>query len=48
MQDRGKQTLHLMCKTHHIAFYQMFGYAYIAPSASDHGGMAWHDMRMAL
>lgn len=48
MQDRGKQTLHLMCKTHHIAFYQKCGYAYIAPSASDHGGMAWHDMRMAL
>lgn len=48
MQEKGKKTIHLMCKTHHIELYQKFGYAYIKPSASEHGGMAWHEMIMTL
>lgn len=48
MRERGKKTIHLMCKTHHVEFYRKFGYAYIKPSESDHGGMAWHEMIMTL
>lgn len=48
MRAMGKQTIHLMCKTHHVELYRKFGYAYIKPSESDHGGMAWHEMIMTL
>jgi ribosomal protein S18 acetylase RimI-like enzyme len=48
MRKKGKQTIHLMCKTHHIMLYKKFGYAYIKPSESEHGGMAWHEMIMTL
>lgn len=48
MREMGKKTIHLMCKTHHVELYRKFGYAYIKPSESDHGGMAWHEMIMTL
>lgn len=48
MKERGKKTIHLMCKTQHIELYKKFGYGYIKPSASDHGGMAWHEMMMVI
>ena len=48
MQQMNKQTIHLMCKTHHVELYKKLGYQYIKPSASDHGGMAWHEMLMTL
>ncbi|EMU1127480.1 TPA: GNAT family N-acetyltransferase [Citrobacter koseri] len=48
MREKGKKTIHLMCKTHHVEFYRKFGYVYIKPSESDHGGMAWHEMIMTL
>jgi ribosomal protein S18 acetylase RimI-like enzyme len=48
MRDMGKQTIHLMCKDRHVALYQRMGYGYVQPSASDHGGMAWHEMLMTL
>lgn len=48
MKERGKKTIHLMCKTQHIELYKKFGYDYIKPSASDHGGMAWHEMMMVI
>ncbi|WP_241067938.1 GNAT family N-acetyltransferase [Achromobacter insuavis] len=44
----GKQTIHLMCKERHVALYRKLGYQYVRPSPSDHGGMAWHEMVMAL
>ena len=44
----GKQTIHLMCKQQHVALYQKMGYQYVKPSPSDHGGMAWHEMILAL
>lgn len=43
-----KQTIHLMCKERHVELYRRMGYRYIQPSASDHGGMAWHEMLMDL
>lgn len=48
MRAQGKRTIHLMCKDRHVALYEHFGYGYVRPSASDHGGMAWHEMLMAL
>ncbi|WP_047679038.1 MULTISPECIES: GNAT family N-acetyltransferase [Xenorhabdus] len=48
MKQQGKKAIHLMCKTHHVDLYKKFGYEYIKPSESDHGGMAWHEMIMTL
>ena len=48
MRDMGKQTIHLMCKEQHVSLYERMGYQYTQPSPSDHGGMAWHEMVMAL
>lgn len=48
MRDRGKATIHLMCKSDHVPLYEKFGYRYDRPSASDHGGMTWHEMSMPL
>ncbi|MEJ8814467.1 GNAT family N-acetyltransferase [Variovorax ureilyticus] len=48
MRGIGKKTIHLMCKDRHVALYERLGYRYVKPSASDHGGMAWHEMVMDL
>ncbi|OHW37538.1 GNAT family N-acetyltransferase [Pseudomonas sp. 06C 126] len=48
MRGMGKQTIHLMCKEQHVPLYARMGYQYVQPSASDHGGMAWHEMVMTL
>jgi predicted N-acetyltransferase YhbS len=48
MRAAGKKTIHLMCKDRHVDLYKRFGYRYVKPSASDHGGMAWHEMVMEL
>jgi GNAT superfamily N-acetyltransferase len=48
MRELGKKTIHQMCKDRHVDLYKHFGYAYVQPSASDHGGMAWHEMVMEL
>lgn len=46
MQAMGKRTIHLMCKERHVELYARMGYRYVKPSASDHGGMSWHEMVM--
>lgn len=48
MRRMGKSTIHLMCKEHHVPLYEKFGYRYLQPSTSDHGGMTWHEMSMTL
>lgn len=48
MVQRGKHSIHLMCREHHVELYRKMGYRYLAPSASDHGGLAWHEMAMEL
>ncbi|MFJ7313953.1 GNAT family N-acetyltransferase [Pseudomonas sp. NPDC098747] len=48
MRGMDKATIHLMCKEKHIPLYAGFGFAYIKPSESDHGGMAWHEMILTL
>ncbi|POT55706.1 GNAT family N-acetyltransferase [Citrobacter amalonaticus] len=48
MKALNKKTIHLMCKDRHVDLYAHFGYRYIKPSESDHGGMVWHEMLMTL
>ncbi|HEB6949667.1 TPA: GNAT family N-acetyltransferase [Salmonella enterica subsp. enterica serovar Hvittingfoss] len=48
MKVLNKKTIHLMCKDRHVDLYAHFGYCYIKPSESAHGGMAWHEMLMEL
>lgn len=48
MTASGKQTIHLLCKEQHVELYRRMGYRYVQPSSSDHGGMAWHEMVMAI
>ncbi len=48
MRSMEKAAIHLMCKEHHVPLYERFGYRYLQPSASDHGGMIWHEMSMTL
>ena len=48
MTTMGKATIHLMCQEHYVPLYEKFGYRYERPSASDHGGIAWHEMSLAL
>jgi ribosomal protein S18 acetylase RimI-like enzyme len=44
----NKQTVHLMCKDRHVDLYAHFGFQYVKPSESDHGGMVWHEMIRVL
>ncbi|MGJ8585418.1 MAG: GNAT family N-acetyltransferase [Marinosulfonomonas sp.] len=46
--DMKKQTVQLMCREHLIPFYGSFGFRYIRPSDSDHGGGQWHEMTLDL
>jgi len=48
MRDLGKVRINLMCKERHIPLYAGFGFVYLNVSASDHGGMAWHEMALDL
>lgn len=36
----------LMCEEHLIPFYEKHGFQYMAPSASVHGGIQWHEMHL--
>jgi predicted N-acetyltransferase YhbS len=48
MKKMGKSTIYLMCKEQHVPLYERFGFSYLKPSTSDHGGMTWHEMSMEL
>lgn len=48
MRTLGKEDVYLICQTELISFYEQYGFEYLRPSESDHGGLAWHDMRLNL
>ncbi len=48
MRAMQKTSIDLMCKERHVPFYGQFGFIYLKASASDHGGMAWHEMALSL
>jgi ribosomal protein S18 acetylase RimI-like enzyme len=43
-----KSCILLLCKDFHIGFYERLGFEHGGLSASTHGGVAWHEMRMLL
>ena len=48
MRRENKASIQLICKERHVGLYERFGYRYLRPSASEHGGMQWHEMSMEL
>ncbi|TCS43671.1 GNAT family N-acetyltransferase [Reinekea marinisedimentorum] len=48
MKHMQKASIYLICQTGLIGFYQSFGYQDLGPSDSDHGGLSWQEMRLAL
>ena len=48
MKRLNKVSIQLMCKEIHIKLYEHFGFKYVKPSISHHGGMSWHEMVMPL
>ncbi|WP_308634292.1 GNAT family N-acetyltransferase [Paenibacillus silvisoli] len=42
------QSVVLMCEAHLIDFYGKLGFEYIGVSASQHGGIEWHEMRRVI
>ncbi|GGB96453.1 N-acetyltransferase [Marinobacterium zhoushanense] len=48
MRALGKHSIHLICQTELIDFYTKHGFQYCCKSASDHGGLSWHEMQMDL
>ncbi|MDD9265684.1 GNAT family N-acetyltransferase [Paenibacillus sp. GCM10023248] len=45
-REDGLAGIVLMCEEHLILFYEKQGFRYIAPSASEHGGIQWHEMHL--
>ncbi len=45
--DRLK-SIELMCEYHYIPFYKQLGFIYKQLSASQHGGIQWHEMTLEL
>ncbi|RCW68587.1 GNAT family N-acetyltransferase [Pseudorhodoferax soli] len=48
MRERGKRSIHLMCKERYVDLYCRLGFSYAKLSASDLAGITWHEMRMDL
>ena len=48
MKQMHKADIYLICQTELIDMYASFGFKYLNESASDHGGLAWHDMVLDL
>lgn len=44
----GRQSVLLLCKAPLVPWYNRQGYRDMGPSASTHGGAAWHQMKLAL
>lgn len=48
MQQAGKKDIYLICQIGLIEMYASHGFQYLGESDSDHGGMSWHEMSLAL
>ena len=48
MQAMGKTEIYLICQTELINMYAKYGFIYLGESDSDHGGLSWHEMSLAL
>ncbi len=47
-REEGREALVLTCKSHMLAYYASFGFVDEGMSTSQHGGVPWHGMRLAL
>lgn len=47
-REEGRKGLVLTCKEHMIAYYRKFGFVDEGMSDSNHGGAAWHEMRLTF
>ena len=45
---QGRAGLILTCKDHMLRYYAKFGFVNEGPSASEHGGAAWYQMRLTF
>ena len=48
MQAMGKTEIYLICQTEMINMYAKYGFIHLGESDSDHGGLSWHEMSLAL
>ncbi len=48
MKLLDKTEIYLICKTELIDMYAKHGFIYLGESASEHGGMSWHEMSLKL
>ena len=48
MADMNKEDIFLICQSELIGFYEKYGFNYLNASSSEHGGLDWHEMRLAL
>lgn len=48
MHSAGKQRILLICQTRLIDMYASHGFEYLGESASEHGGLSWHEMTLTL
>ncbi len=48
MKLLNKQDIYLICQTELTDMYAKFGFEYLQASNSEHGGLAWHEMKLVL
>ena len=48
MRAMAKTEIFLICQTGLIDMYARYGFEYIGVSASEHGGLSWHEMSLSL
>ena len=48
MKVQTKTHIYLICQSSLVSWYESFGFAYLKPSESNHGGLSWHDMVLKL
>ena len=48
MREHNKTDIFLICQTELIDMYRKYGFKLLGLSKSEHGGLSWHEMSMAL
>ncbi|MDH3629767.1 MAG: GNAT family N-acetyltransferase [Gammaproteobacteria bacterium] len=48
MKALGKTEIFLICQPELIGMYARYGFVNLGKSASDHGGLSWHEMSLCL
>lgn len=48
MKNLNKKEIYLICQKELIKMYSNYGFIHLGISDSEHGGMSWHEMSLAL